>query len=677
MSVEMEKEPRAASTDSASKMPEKADRATCASPVAEHNTGASTKASSADEIDFDWGLGNQWAGLTEPNMQQSKGFSHTPIGGAAPGFGKGFHNNSKSNKGPSKGEQRSTKGNRSLKGALGTTAVDPLATVIHHHPPKDQIRNVGYPVNGGQTLLIAYFPWEATEKHVFDEFSKYCNVKKVHLVMDKQNTKPRCFGFVKFWTREDADKALEAAVNGLVTLNDSRNHVWHLKAEWAKSGDMIDDSDKGDKDSSQNNHHGKNYSRDQQKGYGKHYMNRGKDHHMDQMGGPQLLGGHNNFQNNFPISYNNGYPLGHGEFMTNSYGNGVLTNTGGIFSADVSPGSNSSYGHKGAYGHKGDGGPNGGHYGKGAYFQPIVQWDPMMDPMNIHGSPSSDGSTNYMDGGPHYIAQNTVAPGPAPTQNPDSPSAIVTSGTQPDSQGSGTNGSNGTSVNGSTSQGNPTTGNPNQGNQGNPNQGNPQTPVEVAHQLAVMQQIAALSQHLPPNIGQLFQQSAADGSQIVIKGGENFYPTQQNGPFYQYATPMSTFQPVNPNVFQQSNLVSHTLPLDVTPSPSPVGTSSGVFSGGGSHPTPKSVTGTSGGGPKIDYYGNGNAQQVGTMPSAVIHEKFVGTLAGTLTGQKIYSAPYPANKNNNEVIGNVNSGPNYMLYRREGGGTGNEGHSDE
>lgn len=116
-------------------------------------------------------------------------------------------------------------------------------TVIHHHPPKDTMNYVGQSgTPNGSTLLIAYFPWEATEQDVAREFNKYCSVKKVHLVMDKDRSRPRCFGFVKFASHEDAKTALDVTLKGLVTLNDSRNHIWHLKAEWAKTGDMIDDN---------------------------------------------------------------------------------------------------------------------------------------------------------------------------------------------------------------------------------------------------------------------------------------------------------------------------------------------------------------------------------------------------------------------------------------------------
>ncbi|CAD7966378.1 unnamed protein product [Amoebophrya sp. A25] len=130
----------------------------------------------------------------------------------------------------------------------GAQEVKVTTTVIHHHPPKETMNDVGTPPpNGGQTLLIAYFPWEATEDDVAREFGRFCQVRRVHLVLDKNNTRPRCFGFVKFASPEDAILALDATRDGRVTLNDSRNHVWHLKAEWAKTGDMVDDENKAGK----------------------------------------------------------------------------------------------------------------------------------------------------------------------------------------------------------------------------------------------------------------------------------------------------------------------------------------------------------------------------------------------------------------------------------------------
>eukprot|EP00913_Durusdinium_trenchii_P018688 g17562.t1 len=150
----------------------------------------------------------------------------------------------------------------------------PSKDIVHHYPPKDMAADVGYPVRGGQTLLIAYFPWEASEADIEREFSKFCRVKRVHLVVDKSSRKPRCFGFVKFLSKADAEEALRATTQGqagsvpklgdveapdaagkshesvliqlagLVQLPDTRGHVWHLKAEWTKSGDMVvDDSE--------------------------------------------------------------------------------------------------------------------------------------------------------------------------------------------------------------------------------------------------------------------------------------------------------------------------------------------------------------------------------------------------------------------------------------------------
>jgi len=129
-------------------------------------------------------------------------------------------------------------------GGRGSKSRTSLQSVVHHHPPRENAADVGYPVRGGQTLLIAYFPWEATESDIEREFAKFCRVKRVHLVVDKSSRKPRCFGFVKFMTKADAEEALRATMQGLVQLPDTRGHVWHLKAEWTKTGDMVvDDSE--------------------------------------------------------------------------------------------------------------------------------------------------------------------------------------------------------------------------------------------------------------------------------------------------------------------------------------------------------------------------------------------------------------------------------------------------
>lgn len=98
--------------------------------------------------------------------------------------------------------------------------------------------------NDRRTLLIAYMPWEATEEDVEAMFSLFVSVKRVRLVVDRVSHRPRCFGFVKFSTHEDAKNALMFAHMGSITLPDLRGHVWHLKAEWASTEMIVDDNQK-------------------------------------------------------------------------------------------------------------------------------------------------------------------------------------------------------------------------------------------------------------------------------------------------------------------------------------------------------------------------------------------------------------------------------------------------
>lgn len=94
------------------------------------------------------------------------------------------------------------------------------------------------------TLLIAYMPWEATEEEVSRKFEEFVKVKRVRFVVDRVSRKPRCFGFVKFCSHQDAAEALRYAQMGRIALPDLRGHMWHLKAEWASTEMVIDDCQK-------------------------------------------------------------------------------------------------------------------------------------------------------------------------------------------------------------------------------------------------------------------------------------------------------------------------------------------------------------------------------------------------------------------------------------------------
>lgn len=116
--------------------------------------------------------------------------------------------------------------------------------VIHHRPPKDKLCDVGVPACKDQkTLLIAYYPWEAREDDVFNVFGKFADVKRVRLIVDRDSKRPKCYGFVKFATTEQAQIALKCTLKGLIQLRDMRGHIWHVKGEWAWSGEMMLDDD--------------------------------------------------------------------------------------------------------------------------------------------------------------------------------------------------------------------------------------------------------------------------------------------------------------------------------------------------------------------------------------------------------------------------------------------------
>lgn len=252
--------------------------------------------------------------------------------------------------------------------------------ITHHHPPREAIKDVGVPINGGSTLLIAYFPYEASESDVERVFNEFCAVKKVHLVMDKHKLKPRCFGFVKLADVGEAMKVLEAAKNGFVQLQDGRVHIWHLKAEWAKTGDMIDEADKG---------------KGGKKGRGKKGKSEGRKEGRD--------GGESGFQNvpakgmagHYNAQYDAGAPGSHQHGW--KYEQEALAYEHAAYGASMIPGSTLPPGYGVGAHTKGGQGHNNGVYGGGAPSAAGFQNSGMIPPP--HGRGSNGGGYATTTGG--------------------------------------------------------------------------------------------------------------------------------------------------------------------------------------------------------------------------------------------------------------------------------------
>lgn len=87
------------------------------------------------------------------------------------------------------------------------------------------------PMAPARTLLVAYFPREATKEELGEALSMHGAVSRVHLIVEKETRKPKCYGFVEFQTQEAAAAVLAAAEAGAVTMIDGRQHKWHLRAE--------------------------------------------------------------------------------------------------------------------------------------------------------------------------------------------------------------------------------------------------------------------------------------------------------------------------------------------------------------------------------------------------------------------------------------------------------------
>ena len=88
-----------------------------------------------------------------------------------------------------------------------------------------------------RTLLIAYFPREANKEEISNCLSKHGKVNRVHLIVEKDTKKPKCYGFVEFLSTEDVNAVLAATEGGAVTMVDTRDHMWHLRAERVRAFD--------------------------------------------------------------------------------------------------------------------------------------------------------------------------------------------------------------------------------------------------------------------------------------------------------------------------------------------------------------------------------------------------------------------------------------------------------
>ena len=95
----------------------------------------------------------------------------------------------------------------------------------------------GGPMAPSRTLLIAYFPREATKEEITKCLSKHGHVTRVHMIFEKDTKKPKCYGFVEFNSTDDASAVLAATEGGAVTMVDTRDHMWHLRAERVRAFD--------------------------------------------------------------------------------------------------------------------------------------------------------------------------------------------------------------------------------------------------------------------------------------------------------------------------------------------------------------------------------------------------------------------------------------------------------
>lgn len=65
-----------------------------------------------------------------------------------------------------------------------------------------------------QTLFVGNLPFSATEDQVWEIFGEFGKVSSVRLPTDKEDGRPKGFGYVEFLNQEDAQKACEAGRGG-------------------------------------------------------------------------------------------------------------------------------------------------------------------------------------------------------------------------------------------------------------------------------------------------------------------------------------------------------------------------------------------------------------------------------------------------------------------------------
>uniref|UniRef100_A0A8C8EKC5 RRM domain-containing protein n=1 Tax=Oncorhynchus tshawytscha TaxID=74940 RepID=A0A8C8EKC5_ONCTS len=62
-------------------------------------------------------------------------------------------------------------------------------------------------------LFVGGLSFDTTEQSLAEAFSKYGNISKCDVIMDRETGRPRGFGFVKYDNPEDAKDAMDA-MNG-------------------------------------------------------------------------------------------------------------------------------------------------------------------------------------------------------------------------------------------------------------------------------------------------------------------------------------------------------------------------------------------------------------------------------------------------------------------------------